>query len=117
MGLQTPAVPASAHDWQMPLQSLPQQTPCWQKPDVHWLPAVQAAPSARLRQALPMHSNPVAQSPVAAQVARQTPAVPQVYGVQSTGAPARQMPEPSQVPGSVPFPAAHVGATQTVPAT
>jgi hypothetical protein len=70
-------VPVSAHDWQMPLQSVAQQTPCWQKPEVHWLPAVQAAPSARLRHWLPMHSYPVAQSLLAAQVVRQVPAVPQ----------------------------------------
>jgi hypothetical protein len=32
---QAPRLPGSAHDWQVPVQAVAQQTPCWQKPLAH----------------------------------------------------------------------------------
>jgi hypothetical protein len=45
-----PRVPASAHDWQPPVQLLLQQTPCWHRPDAHSVPLVQAVPSVFFEQ-------------------------------------------------------------------
>jgi hypothetical protein len=42
--VQIPSVPESAQDWQAPVQALSQQTPCAQKPLLHWLAAEQIAP-------------------------------------------------------------------------
>jgi len=39
-GEQVPAVPLIAHDMQVPVHALLQQTPCWQKPEAH-SPAVE----------------------------------------------------------------------------
>ena len=39
MAVQTPRVPSSAHDMQMPVQAPAQQTPCWQEPEAHSAPA------------------------------------------------------------------------------
>ena len=47
---QVPAVPVSAHDTQVPVHAVEQQTPCAQKLCVHWLAVVQGWPSASLPQ-------------------------------------------------------------------
>ena len=44
MGEQVPLLPPSAHDMQVPVQALVQQTPCWQKPEAHSAAVVQAVP-------------------------------------------------------------------------
>jgi hypothetical protein len=72
-----PELPERLQERQVPAQVVEQHTPCWHRPVAHWLAAVHAAPVARLRQAPPMHSNPDAQSAIAAQLVRQRPAVPQ----------------------------------------
>jgi hypothetical protein len=45
---QVPALPASAHDRHVPVQLELQQTPCWQSPEAHSTPPVQAVPSGFL---------------------------------------------------------------------
>jgi hypothetical protein len=50
MLLQVPLLSASAHDLQVPVQALWQQTPCWQKPELHSLAVVHASPSGCLVQ-------------------------------------------------------------------
>jgi hypothetical protein len=44
IGEQVPALPERAHDMQVPVQALLQQTPCWQKPEAHSAAVVQAVP-------------------------------------------------------------------------
>jgi hypothetical protein len=46
--VQVPALPASAHDRHVPVQLELQQTPCWQRPEAHSTPPVQAVPSGFL---------------------------------------------------------------------
>lgn len=41
---QVPTFPASAHDWQVPLQAMSQQTPCEQLLELHSLPITQVTP-------------------------------------------------------------------------
>ena len=50
IGRQAPSDPCSAHDEQMPLHALPQQTPCSQKPDMQSLAAMHDAPVGFLPQ-------------------------------------------------------------------
>jgi hypothetical protein len=50
--LQVPALPDSAHDLQVPVQSVLQQTPWAQNPDWHSVPAPHVAPGG-LRPQLP----------------------------------------------------------------
>jgi hypothetical protein len=57
-----PADPVSAHDWQVPVQAVEQQTPCWQKPLPQSLPALQAAPIGFLVQAPPTQTLGATQS-------------------------------------------------------
>lgn len=75
--VQVPTVPASAHDWQVPPQAVPQQTPCAQKPDTHSPPAPHATPVDFLAQLPPMQVNGATQSASTVQVLRQAPAPPQ----------------------------------------
>jgi hypothetical protein len=74
--VQVPAVPDSAHDWQVPVQAVAQQTPCWQKALAHSVAPAQAVPFAFLVQTPPMQTLGLTQSPSTVQVVRQTP-VPQ----------------------------------------
>lgn len=39
-------LPAIAHDRQVPVQELVQQTPCWHRPDWQSVPAVHTAPGS-----------------------------------------------------------------------
>ena len=39
-----PGLAASAHDWQVPVQAVAQQTPWAQKPELHSAPVAQVAP-------------------------------------------------------------------------
>lgn len=41
--VQVPTVPGSAHERQVPVHELAQQTPCWHCPDWHSVPAVHTA--------------------------------------------------------------------------
>jgi len=42
---QVPALPASAHERQVPVQLELQQTPCWHRPEAHSTAPVHAVPS------------------------------------------------------------------------
>jgi hypothetical protein len=42
--MQSPIVPATAHDRHVPVQDVPQQTPCAQKVETHSPPLEQEAP-------------------------------------------------------------------------
>ena len=41
--MQVPGVPGFAHDWQVPVHAVPQQTPCSQNPELHSAALPQAA--------------------------------------------------------------------------
>jgi len=73
---QVPALPVIAHDRQVPVQAVRQQTPCSQKPLEHSFAAVHDAPLARLPQLPPLQTLGATQSASVAQVARHVPPVP-----------------------------------------
>jgi hypothetical protein len=56
MLLHTPADAVSAHDLQMPVHAVWQQTPCSQKPERHSFLFVQIAPGALRPQKPPVHT-------------------------------------------------------------
>ncbi len=100
----------------MPVQTLSQQTPCWQDPVAHSLLTVHVAPSTFLPQTLPLQTLPGEQSRLVLQTTRQVPVVPHMYSLHETAAAAVHVPVPSQCAGAVPTepPAAQVGSWQTV---
>ena len=63
-----PLLLGSAHDLHVPVQLLAQQTPCWQKPELHSLPAVQVSPRGCLVQMPPLQMFGATQSASAVQV-------------------------------------------------
>jgi hypothetical protein len=73
---QVPGVAASAHDRQVPVQAVPQQTPCSQNVELHSAAAAQVAPIGFLPQLPVMQVFGVVQSAVDPQVVRQVPVVP-----------------------------------------
>jgi hypothetical protein len=48
MDAQVPVLPARSHAWHVPLHATLQHTPSVQKPERHWLAAVQGVPGAFL---------------------------------------------------------------------
>ena len=70
--MQVPAAPASAHDWQVPLQLLLQQTPCAQIRLLQSSPVVHDAPSGRRPQLPLLQKLPATQSSLVWQVVKQS---------------------------------------------
>jgi hypothetical protein len=68
---QVPPVPVSAHDMQVPVHAVRQQTPCAQKPLLHSVPAPQDAPSGFSPQLDAVQTLPVVQSADVVHEARQ----------------------------------------------
>jgi hypothetical protein len=115
-GAQVPALAASAHDRQVPVQAVRQQTPCAQKALAHSLPSAHAAPGD-LRPHEPfVHTAGGSQSPSAAQLALQAEA-PHRNGKQDVAAGVTHSPAPSHVePGvNVVPPTGQVASPQGVP--
>ena len=75
--VQVPAVPASAHDRQLPVQAEMQHDPCSQKPLAHSVAAAHVAPFGFFEQVVPLQTFGDTQSEVVAQLVRQTPPEPQ----------------------------------------
>jgi hypothetical protein len=118
--MQVPSEPAIAHDEQLLVQVVAQQTPCWQcaAEATHWLSAVQAAPCDRRPQLLVVVLQVFgdAQSVVAAQVVLQAfSVVSHANGVQSDELTVLQTPVPSQVRAGVNVEPEQLCAAQTVP--
>jgi hypothetical protein len=86
--------------WQLPAQSLLQQTPSTHFPDWHCSPALQSWPSPRKPQLPPLQVTPAAHWVSATQLVMQAPPS-QVDGLHEIGAPSRQVPSPSQVPAGM----------------
>jgi hypothetical protein len=91
--VQVPTVPASAHDWQVPPQAVPQQTPCAQLPVRHSPPAPQATPLAFLAQLPPMQVKGATQWASVVHVVRHA-VPPQAYGSHIDVVAAWQVPVP-----------------------
>jgi hypothetical protein len=91
-----PSLPAIAHDRQVPLQAVEQQTPCSQCPDAQSVATAQAAPGGFGPQLPETQDAPATQSASVAQVDRQPPAGAQAYGAQDADAPTPHVPWPSQ---------------------
>ena len=72
MLVQVPALAVIAHDWQVPLHELAQQTPCAQMPELHSSAVVQPTPSPFLEQVLPLQTLGGAQSALVWHVVLQT---------------------------------------------
>lgn len=114
-GEQVPAEPASAHDRQVPVQAVSQQTPCAQNPDTHEAAVLQAAPGGSLPQLPFAQTLGATQSALVVQVALQA-AVPQAKGAHGAVLAGRQVPAPSQVRAWVSVDPVHEAAPQFVPA-
>jgi hypothetical protein len=95
-GVQVPAVAVRAHDRQVPVQAVRQQTPCAQKPEAHSAPSAHVAPGDFSPHEPLVHTAGVAQSASAAQVALHTCA-PQRKGKQDVAGGVTQRPAPSQL--------------------
>lgn len=116
--MQVPTEPAIAHDEQLAVQVVAQQTLCWQWLVVHWLSAVQGAPCERRPQLIVVVLQVLGeeQSVVAAQLVLQMLfVVSQAYGAQREVVTVLQTPVPSQVRVGVNVDPAQLWAAQTVP--
>src|ERR1700759_2807532 len=99
--MQVPALPVIAHDLQVPVQVVEQQTPCAQIADLQSVLAPQLAPGG-LSPQLPLTQKfPLTGSASAERVVLQGPVVPPMNGAQDGPAAAEQWPAPSQRPANV----------------
>jgi hypothetical protein len=115
-GVQVPTLLVSAHDMQVPVQALLQQTPCAQKFDAHAEPEVQGAPGGSLPQLLLVQELGETQSAFVEQVVLQA-VVPHWKGSHIAVVAARQLPAPSQVCACVSVEPVHdAAAPHSVPA-
>ncbi len=97
-GEQVPALPLTAHDMQVPVQALVQQTPCWQKPLAHSAAVVHAVPGVFSVQTPTLQMYGDTQSALAEQDDLQAVALPQVrFPEQGPAVTAWQTPAPLQV--------------------
>jgi hypothetical protein len=118
VGQQVPIRPLWLQLTHGPVQVTLQQNPSAQKPEAHWLAALQTAPIGRLPQLPFTHLTPPAQSASDEQVTTQLFVFgSQVKGAQIVAGPGVQLPLPSQTripPIDAP---SHVPGWQTEPAT
>jgi hypothetical protein len=111
-----PTLPGTLHDRQVPVQAVPQQTPCSQKPELHSGPPPHAAPIGFLPQ-LPLRQLLGAmQSASLVQIVRQRPSLAQLNGVHDWPGVGEQAPIPSQRNADVSVNPAQAISWQTVPA-
>ncbi len=95
-GVQVPAVVGKAHDRQVPVQAVRQQTDCAQKPLPHSVPSAQVAPGDLRPHEPPVHTAGGSQSASAPQLALHAEA-PQRNGKHELAAGVTQAPAPSHV--------------------
>ncbi len=116
--LQVPLLAASAHDLQSPVQPLEQQTPCWQKPELHSAAVAQGSPSGRLVQTPALQMLGDTQSASAVQVTLQETVVLSHWNApHEVPVWVAQVPVPLQSRGAVKVAAVQVAAAHCVPAT
>ena len=94
-----PALPASAHDWQVPVQLLRQHTSCWQRPDAHSVPITHAVPGVFLEHTPVLQTFGLTQSAFDAHMVRHCPEGPQLYVPHDEVVAGWHMPVPPQVRG------------------
>jgi len=94
-GVHCPGVPGKAHERQLPVQAVSQQTPSAQKPDWHWSAVLQGWPGPRRPQLPFKQACGDAQSAYEAHSSRQAPSA-QIDGEQLMGVPGAQVPPVSQ---------------------
>jgi hypothetical protein len=101
---------------QVPVHAFAQQTPCWQKPELHSAAEPQALPFALRAHAPPMHTVGDAQSALVVQTTLQALA-PHTYGKHDRGAGTTHVPVPLQLAAAVDvvLPAGQVAAAHDVP--
>jgi hypothetical protein len=99
--MQVPALPAIAHDLQLPVQAVAQQTPSAQWVDLQSPSAPQLAPGGLSPQLPATQKLPVVQSASDEQVVLHCPLVPQTNGAHCWLTGALQVPRPSQRPAKV----------------
>jgi hypothetical protein len=112
---QVPGEPASAHDRQVPVQVVAQQTPCAQMLELHSPAPAQTAPIGLRPQLPPLHTFGDEQCASVVQVVRQAP-VPQAKGAHGDGSAVWQVPLPLHERAGVTIDAVQVAATHWVPA-
>jgi hypothetical protein len=118
IGEQVPLVPLIAHDMQVPVQELLQQTPCWQKPEAHSAAVEQAVPGVLSAHAPVVQTLGETQSAVVPQDVRQAVALPQFrFPGQAPAVTGLQVPAPSQVCAGVSVEPEQIGAAHCVPFT
>jgi hypothetical protein len=111
-----PGEPVSAHELQLVVQAVEQQTFCAQKPELHWPAVVQTVPFESLPQLPPAQVLGEAQSVLLPQVVLQAlVAALQPYGSQSEDVTGLQVPAPSQLRAGVKVEPAHPAGAQVVP--
>ena len=92
-----PSLPAIAHERQVPVHAVAQQTPVTQKPDAQSAPTAQVAPGGFGPQLPLTHAAPPTQSASVAQSARHAaPASLHMYGPHESLLAAPHTPAPSQ---------------------
>jgi hypothetical protein len=114
--VQVPALDGSAHDLQLPVQAVEQQTPCAQVPELHSTSLPQVAPTGFLPQ-LPwlLQVLGAMQSVSSPQVVLHCPFVSHWKGAQVVLVAPAQVPVPSQRPAVMSMPSEHPGCWQMVP--
>ncbi len=114
--MHVPTLLGTLHDRQVPVQAVPQQTPCSQKLELHSGPPPHAAPIGFFPQ-LPLRQLLGAmQSASPLQMVRQRPSAAQLNGAQDWPGVETQVPLPSQRNADVSVETEHPISLQTVPA-
>ena len=111
---QAPSAPAIAHDRQVPVQAVAQQTPCSQNPVTHSAAAAQAMPVGFLPQAPLTQTFGATQSASPVQEILQA-LVPQEYAPHDWVVVGWQVPVPLQVRAGVKVEPVQLAATQALP--
>ena len=115
--MHVPGCVGTAHDWQVPVHAVRQQTPCAQKPVAHSVPSLHAAPGDLSPQEPLAHTEGETQSASDLHVALQAES-PHWNGAQEVAAGVTHLPAPSQVDWlvKVVVAAGQVGSLHFVPA-
>ena len=114
--MQVPALPVTAHDLQVPVQVVVQQTPSAQIPELQSALAPQVAPGGFSPQLLLTQKLPLVQSASTEQVVLHCPVAPHTNGAQDWPADAEQVPAPSQRPAKISVEPVQPAVAQVTPA-
>jgi hypothetical protein len=113
--VQLPALPGSAHDRQVPVQVVLQQTPCSHRPELHSAALPHAPPSGFLPQLPFTQVSGGTQFVSLAQMTRHLPSLPHANGAHDSPAGGTHAPLPSQRDAAVSVDPIHDGGLHTEP--